>query len=86
MVCRGAHVRLDVRVVISLAAQKALVDAVVVHQESRVAVAFVRMPGSRKHHASPALILSFNTLLTLFLQKMLTFLRVAAPWPSVTGA
>ncbi|KAL3133032.1 hypothetical protein ABBQ38_006938 [Trebouxia sp. C0009 RCD-2024] len=41
---RNEHVRLDVRVTLSVAARSALVDAVVVHQESQVAAAFVRLP------------------------------------------
>ncbi|KAL3149325.1 hypothetical protein ABBQ32_14166 [Trebouxia sp. C0010 RCD-2024] len=41
---RNEHVRLDVRVILSLAARSALVDVVVVQQESQVAAAFIRMP------------------------------------------
>ena len=69
LICRGAHVRLDVREIISMDARKAVVDAVVVNQESKVAVAFVRMPGPRMDHASVLCQSRSTPYLTLFCRK-----------------
>ncbi|KAL3133031.1 hypothetical protein ABBQ38_006938 [Trebouxia sp. C0009 RCD-2024] len=81
---RNEHVRLDVRVTLSVAARSALVDAVVVHQESQVAAAFVRLPGPHKDHAFSAVTLLLKHPVDSVLQKTAGFPRVVAPWPSQT--